>query len=224
MSYVQIVTLTTDHADELLAVDDQWRADTAGRNTVVKETLYTDANTPNRYVAVVEFASRADAERNSALPETAATAARFAELSSELGYLDLELVKVTSDRRAELVAGMLEFIATATIPDGIFTGDVACDLNVPFGRVVTTGPDALAMLLAQGTPAGSVLEGRRWTPTEDGFVLEFQSRSVATPGRPSTYSRQIAWVTVADRRIARLAVYCTGDWDPATEARNAVQA
>lgn len=223
MTFVQLISFTSDRTDELEALDAQWRADTAGRHTILREAHYADRNTPNRYHAIVEFADHAAAMRNSSLPETVETAAKLASMSTDITFLDLDLVAVTIDRTreraAELVTGLLEFVSTASVPAGVLADDLVCDLNVPSARLVFTGAEACAEVLRQDAPGGTRIESSDWSSSPDGFVLEYESRSNATADRPSTYSRQLVRATVRDGVIARIAVYCTGNWDAATEAQ-----
>jgi hypothetical protein len=51
-------------------------------------------------------------------------------------------------------------------------------------------------------------------------VVEAETRSVAVEGRPSTYSRMLMWATLEGALVSRLSVYCTGNWDTATESQN----
>lgn len=222
MTFVQLLSFTTDHLDEVAALDAQWRADTAGRHTIVRESHYADRNTPNRYHAIVEFADHDAAMRNSSLPETVETAAKLATLSTDVAFLDLDLVAVTIDRNEELVAGLLELVTTATVAPGVFADDLVCDLNVPFARFLVRGVEACADVIRQDAPAGSRVESSEWSSSGDGFVLEFESRSNGSPSHPSTFSRQLVRASVRDGRIARIAVFCTGNWDEATEAANRI--
>ena len=91
MSYVQIIEFVTRQPDEMKALGDKYIADTAGRSTVTRSTIYMDQAEPHRYIAVVEFESR-EAMDNDNLPETEDFAEQLAELSEvPLTYRNFEL-------------------------------------------------------------------------------------------------------------------------------------
>lgn len=80
MPFVQIIEMTTTRPDEVEALVDEWRAQTAGRRTAQRGIFTKDRDRPDVYVQIVEFPSYEDAMANSDLPETAAFAERLALL------------------------------------------------------------------------------------------------------------------------------------------------
>ncbi len=93
MSYVQIIEFVTRQPDEMKALGDKYIADTEGRSTVTRSTIYMDQAEPHRYIAVVEFPSRLEAMDNDNLPETEEFAEQLAELcDGPLTYRNFELV------------------------------------------------------------------------------------------------------------------------------------
>jgi ketosteroid isomerase-like protein len=66
-------------------------------------------------------------------------------------------------------------------------------------------------------------EAGRCEPTASGFVQESVIRAVKHNGE-RVYSRQVFLAIVRDGRIAEITMYCTGDWDEATVARQAAEA
>ena len=55
MSYVQIIEFVTRQPDEMKALGDKYIADTEGKRTATRSTIYMDQAEPHRYIAVVEF-------------------------------------------------------------------------------------------------------------------------------------------------------------------------
>ena len=93
MSYVQIIEFTTRQPDEMKALGDKYIADTEGRRTVTRSTIYMDQAEPHRYIAVVEFPGRLEAMENDNLAETEEFAEKLAELcDGPLAYRNFELV------------------------------------------------------------------------------------------------------------------------------------
>jgi hypothetical protein len=80
MAFIQIIEVTTTHADEIQELVEEWSAKTAGRRTVNRSTLTADRDRPDTYVQIVEFPSYQEAMTNSGLPETGEFAERFAGL------------------------------------------------------------------------------------------------------------------------------------------------
>jgi hypothetical protein len=80
MPFIQIIEFTTTRPDEVEALVDRWKADTAGRRTAQRGIFTQDRDRPDVYVQIVQFPSFDDAMANSDLPETASFAERLAEL------------------------------------------------------------------------------------------------------------------------------------------------
>lgn len=80
--FVQIMRFRTDEFDTLKAMNDQYRADTAGRSTYISDVLGRDLDT-GEYVVIVTFPSKEAADINNALPETAGMAQKMAGLTTE---------------------------------------------------------------------------------------------------------------------------------------------
>jgi hypothetical protein len=81
VGFVQIFEFTTARADELDSLFDEWLERTQGKRTATRVIQSRDRDRSNTYVQIVEFPSYEEAMANSELPETAAVAARLAELS-----------------------------------------------------------------------------------------------------------------------------------------------
>jgi hypothetical protein len=220
MTFIQIIDVTTNDPDALRAADARWTAATQGRNTLRREAIYADHHTPNRYLAICEFDDYASAMANSALPETHQVAAEIAGIATgDVRFTDLDLLEVPTDQRTDVVRAFLESVGTGRLDRSMYTDDVAVEMNVPFGLVRTHGPDELAHLLREGFPYGGEVLSERAAPTDTGVMVEFTARTAVGPDRPdSTYSRNLVWLELDAGRVRALTVYCTGDWDAATQA------
>ena len=218
MSFVQIVTFTTTRLDEFRKLEQEWRAATAGRRTLLRDSLYADRDVPDRYVVVNEFASYESAMVNSAMPETSALAERAGKLvDGPATFTNLDLIK-TDDARAELVTRLTTYLETNRLPDGLFAENMVLDMNVPLSRFQLSGADAMTEMLTSDAPQGRRFEEHSWVPTPDGFLLNWAWR---TTSGESHYSRGVTIVELTGSRISRITVHCSGDWDADTEARQA---
>jgi hypothetical protein len=95
MTFIQTIEFTTSHIGEVEGLMDEWIARSAGRRTAHRATLLVEQDRPNTFVQVVEFASRAEATQNDALPETAEFAEKAAKLvDSGPIYRNLEVWRV----------------------------------------------------------------------------------------------------------------------------------
>ncbi len=94
MAYIQLVEFTTTETEAVRALSTQYRTETEGIRTVVRSMACADTDTPNRFVVIAEFASAADAQVNSDLPQTQALAAAMAELAEgPISYRNLEVLE-----------------------------------------------------------------------------------------------------------------------------------
>jgi hypothetical protein len=93
VKFVQIMEMQTTRFDEIDALDQQWQKATAGRNTVVRQSITKDRDRPDTYMIVVEFDSYDDAMRNNELPETAEIAQQLAKLvDGEVTFRNLDVI------------------------------------------------------------------------------------------------------------------------------------
>ena len=70
MSFVQILEFDTRHPDEIEALMNEWHSRTETTSAVQREVVAQHHSRPGHYVAIIEFLSYEDAQRNSKLPET----------------------------------------------------------------------------------------------------------------------------------------------------------
>jgi hypothetical protein len=122
-------------------------------------------------------------------------------------------------RAKELADLFVRFLETNTAPDGLFTEDVFMDLTLPQWRLQTSGRDALVAVRRRGHPALGTVPRHRVDVTPTGLVLEFEERWEDERG--SWYCRELMRADIRDGAISEASIYCTGDWDPATQAAHA---
>ena len=93
MPFIQIVSFSTSHVEEMKALSDKYRADTEGKRTSSKATICADRDNPGRYSIIAEFPSYEAAMENSNLPETEALAEEMAKLADgPATYHNLEVL------------------------------------------------------------------------------------------------------------------------------------
>jgi hypothetical protein len=115
----------------------------------------------------------------------------------------------------------VRFLETNTAPDGLFTDDVFLDLSLPQWRLQTSGRDELVAVRRRSHPALGRVPRHRVDVTPTGIVVEFEERW--EDGQGAWYCRELMRADVRDGAISELSVYCTGDWDPATQSAHARQ-
>ena len=94
MAFVQVIEVTTTKLGEAQELIDEWVAATEGRRSAQRSLLTRDRDHADTYVQVVEFPSYEAAMANSALPETAAFAARLSALcTSGPAFRNLDVVR-----------------------------------------------------------------------------------------------------------------------------------
>jgi hypothetical protein len=121
---------------------------------------------------------------------------------------------------AELTVAVIRFLETGVAEPGLFAPDVFCDFTQPTWRTQSAGRAATIALRTDNHPWASRVTRHRVDPTARGFVLEFEEEWVDDAGTP-WYCREILRADVGPEGIVDLAVYCTGDWDPARIAAHA---
>jgi hypothetical protein len=93
MAFVQIIDFRTSDIDGLKKGNEEWEAATEGRRTVRRQIVGRDRNDPSRYVIIVFFDSYESAMENSQLPETQASAEKFAALADDITFVDLDVIE-----------------------------------------------------------------------------------------------------------------------------------
>jgi hypothetical protein len=98
MSFVQIVEFNTSNFDEIKALEDEWRKETAGSRPGTRITTCKDRDRDGHYFVIAEFPSYEEAMRNSDLPETDRTSRKMAELTDgPVGFTNLDVLSVDAD-------------------------------------------------------------------------------------------------------------------------------
>ena len=100
--------------------------------------------------------------------------------------------------------------------------DVLLDANVPTWRYQLKGREGLAHLLAEEFVPGRAVTGWRSVPTSDGLLLEVETHA-PVDGEQRRW-RSLYWLRGPSGAWSEVVVYCTGVWDAATIARQAVEA
>ena len=212
MSFLQIITFTTDRFDEFVALEHEWSEGTAGRRTVVGAQLFAVRGNPGCYVALDWFDSYESAMVNSGLSETDAFAQRARGLSNEEPtFYDLEPV---SPPWSAGEAGLRATLETSTAAPHTFADAVDLDILVPHGRMRSTGCATLEESLRAEAP-GRDIEVWNSRATADGFVVEYAYRTHGTP----SLAAGIMVATLKDGLVRRLAITCAGNWSAETEAQ-----
>lgn len=93
MPFIQTIQFRTTHFDEVYALEHQWRRDTDGKRTLRRSILLRDRNDADHYTVIAFFDSYDAAQKNSALPETAAFAQRLQSLAEGVTFFDGEVVE-----------------------------------------------------------------------------------------------------------------------------------
>ena len=94
MEFVQVIECRTDKYDELIALEEEWRAATEGKRALRRSYVTKDRNDPNRYLILAFFDSYESAMENSNLPETAEFGRKQNELlDAPMAFTDLEVLE-----------------------------------------------------------------------------------------------------------------------------------
>ena len=129
---------------------------------------------------------------------------------------------VDQTAREHLVDGLIRVLETGRGASEVFASDAIFDLNVPAWRFQVQGPDAFNEWWHEEVQgAGRVTIGRS-ARTPSGFVVE--TAIEFTYNGEELYARQVLLCEVVGDRIVDVVLYCTGDWDADTRARQAAEA
>jgi len=122
---------------------------------------------------------------------------------------------------AVLAERLVRWLETGVRPEYMLSPDVFGDVSLPQWRVQTNGPEELYAVREVGHPGPGTVRVERLDQTGRGFLLQFDERWPAQGQQ--WYAREIVHAVVDAGRIAELVVYCTGDWDEATQHRHAAE-
>ena len=125
----------------------------------------------------------------------------------------------TSNDTKVTVARLIEFLETGEPPEGLLAPDVFLDLSVPLWRLQANTADDGVSLRRDGHPWPGQVRVERVSQTDTGFTIEFEERW-ENDGQ-HWYCREMIRADVVNDAIVDMTVYCTGDWDEATQRRHA---
>jgi hypothetical protein len=118
-----------------------------------------------------------------------------------------------------VVADLIGFLETGTVPERLFAADMFADLSLPQWRVqAATAADVIA-IRAEGHPCPGQVRVERVERTGHGFTIEFEERWEDAGQR--WYCREMIRADVAGGSITEASIYCTGDWDEARQREHA---
>jgi hypothetical protein len=117
------------------------------------------------------------------------------------------------------VARLIEFLETNEPPEGLFAPDVFADLSFPQWRLQANTVEDVVAVRRDGHPWQGQVRVERLNQTDAGFTIEFEERWET--GDQRWYCREMIRADVVDDAIVDLALYCTGDWDEATQRQHA---
>ena len=117
-----------------------------------------------------------------------------------------------------VVADLIRFLETGTVPERLFAADVFADLSLPHWRIQAATAAEVIAIRVEGHPGPGQVRVERVEQTGHGFTIEFEERW--EDGGQRWYCREMIRADVADGSIAEMSVFCTGDWDEARQAEH----
>jgi hypothetical protein len=130
-------------------------------------------------------------------------------------------VSVLEGGMADLAQALVTWLETGIRPADVFAPDVFADLTVPHWRLQAEGVEATVRLREEPHPYTGTVRVEALDRTSRGFLLQFEERWEADGQQ--WYCRELIHCVVADGWISEMAIYCTGDWDAATQERHTEQ-
>ena len=118
-----------------------------------------------------------------------------------------------------VVADLIRFLETGTVPEQLFAADAFADLSLPHWRIQTATAAQIIALRAESHPSPGQVRVERVEQTRHGFTIEFEERW--EDGAQRWYCREMIRADVADGSITEMSIYCTGDWDEARQREHA---
>ena len=117
------------------------------------------------------------------------------------------------------VANLVQFLETATAPEGLFAPNVFADVSLPHWRIQSATAEELLAVRAGSHPFPGQVRVERVEHTGHGFTIEFEERWEHEGQR--WYCREMIRADVVGETIVEMSVYCTGDWDEAKRREHA---
>jgi len=109
------------------------------------------------------------------------------------------------------VAGLIRFLETGEVAEGLFDPDVFADVSLPTWWLQADTAERLVAIRRHAHPFRGTVQVQRVDPTDRGFVMELEERW--EDQGENWYSREIIRADVDGASITEIAIYCTGDWD-----------
>lgn len=125
----------------------------------------------------------------------------------------------TRPQIAAALANLIRWLETGTAPAELFAPNAFADVSLPHWRIQAGTGEQIRSVRASSHPFPGQVRVERIEQTEHGFTVEFEERWCHDGQR--WYCREMIRADVGDDRITELAVYCTGDWDEATQRAHA---
>jgi hypothetical protein len=113
------------------------------------------------------------------------------------------------------VAGLIRFLETGSVRDGLFAPDVFSDLSLPQWRIQAATAEQIVAIRAESHPWPGQVRVERVEQTGCGFTIEFEERWDNEGQR--WYCREMIRAGVVGDSIVELSIFCTGDWDEARQ-------
>jgi hypothetical protein len=118
-----------------------------------------------------------------------------------------------------VVAKLIRFLETGSVPDGLFAPGAFADLSLPQWRIQAATAAEIVAIRSGGHSGPGQVRVERVEQTGHGFTIEFEERWDDQGQR--WYCREMIRADVADGSIVELSIFCTGDWDEARQREHA---
>jgi hypothetical protein len=128
---------------------------------------------------------------------------------------------VLDPQEAALAERFVRWLDSGIRPQQLFHAEVFADISLPHWRVQGTNPEELYAIREDDHSGQSHIRVEYLDWTSRGFLLQFEERWTA--GGLAWYARELIHAIVEGGLITEMSVYCTGDWDQATQRRHAAE-
>lgn len=118
-----------------------------------------------------------------------------------------------------VVAKLIQYLETASAPEGLFAPDLFFDLTVPQWRLQAASAEDAIALRASSHPWPGQVRVERVETAANGFTIEFEERWDNEDQR--WYCREMIRADIVGDTITEMSVYCSGDWDEAQQKAHA---
>lgn len=99
MRFTQIIEFDCNRIDDIISLDERWEEETRGRRAQVSTQFCRSRDDDSHYVAIVQFESYEEAQRNNELPETTAFAEQLQKISEgPIRYVNLDVIQEYVDK------------------------------------------------------------------------------------------------------------------------------